>query len=102
MRDPFARQFYSSGAWRECRKAYRKSVGNLCENCLKIGKITPADEVHHKIRLTPKNINDPNITLNWDNLQALCETCHKSLRKMKRRYNVDESGRLSILDAPLG
>ena len=102
MRDPFARQFYSSGAWADCREAYRKSIGNLCENCLKNGQINPVDEVHHKIRLTPQNINDPNVTLNWKNLEGLCERCHKLAHKRKRRYNVDESGRLSILDTPLG
>ena len=102
MRDPFARQFYSSGAWAECRAAYRKSVGNMCERCLKVGQINPADEVHHKIKLTPKNIGDPSVTLNWDNLEALCERCHKSAHKMKRRYEVDEDGELRVLEAPLG
>lgn len=102
MRDAFARQFYSSGAWAECRKAYRKSVGNLCECCLKTGQITPADEVHHKIRLTPQNINDPSVTLNFVNLEALCESCHKLAHKKKRRYAVDEDGELRVLEAPLG
>ena len=32
--------------------------------------------VHHKIALTPENINDPNITLNWENLELLCQDCH--------------------------
>ena len=102
VRDPFARQFYSSGAWADCREAYRTSIGNLCEICLKNGQINPVDEVHHKIRLTPQNINDPKVTLNWKNLEGLCERCHKLAHKRKRRYNVDESGRLSILDGPLG
>lgn len=100
MRDPFARRFYDSYAWQQCRKAYLKSVGNLCESCLKCGQITPADEVHHKIKLTPQNIDDPNVTLNWENLEALCEGCHKSAHKMKRRYKVDEAGRVVVLDAP--
>ena len=26
----------------------------------------------------PYNITDPNITLNWDNLEALCRTCHQN------------------------
>jgi len=33
--------------------------------------------VHHKTYISPANINDPNITLNWDNLEALCATCHQ-------------------------
>lgn len=102
MRDPFARQFYSSGAWADCREAYRKSVGNLCESCLKMGQISPVDEVHHKIRLTPQNIDDPNVTLNWKNLEALCEKCHKLAHKKKRRWIVGEDGELTIRDTPLG
>lgn len=101
MREEFARQFYSSGSWANCREGYRKSVGNLCENCLKNGMIEPAQEVHHKIKLTPKNINNPNVTLNWDNLEALCGKCHKAAHKRKRRYRIDESGRLKIRGTPL-
>ena len=101
VRDAFARRFYSSGAWADCRAAYRESVANLCENCLKCGMITPADEVHHKIRLTPANINDPTVTLNWENLEALCEKCHKLAHKRKRRYQVGEDGELRIRDTPL-
>ena len=100
MRKTFARQFRSSGAWASCRESYRKSVGNLCERCLKRGQINPIDEVHHKIRLTPQNINDPSVTLNFANLEGLCERCHKLAHKRKRRYDVDENGRLVI--APHG
>jgi len=32
--------------------------------------------VHHKIHLTPHNIDDPNITLSEDNLELLCRECH--------------------------
>ena len=102
MRQTFARQFYSSGAWASCRESYKKTTGNLCERCLKMGQITPADEVHHKIKLTPQNINDPSVTLNFANLEALCERCHKIAHKMKRRYTVDEDGELTVLDTRLG
>lgn len=102
MRDPFARRFYSSGAWVSCREAYKKYRRNLCERCLKRGMIAPIDEVHHKIRLTPENIDDPNITVNFDNLEGLCATCHKLAHKRKRRYFVDESGRVCTEDTPLG
>jgi len=71
MAREFAKAFYQSKAWQECRAAYIKSVFGLCERC---GQ--PGDEVHHKIRLTPQNIDDPNITLNWDNLELLCASCH--------------------------
>lgn len=32
--------------------------------------------VHHKTELTPRNIDDPMITLNEDNLETVCRTCH--------------------------
>ena len=32
--------------------------------------------VHHKTYITEDNINNPDITLNWDNLECLCQTCH--------------------------
>ena len=32
--------------------------------------------MHHIEELTPFNINDPNITLNFDNLEYVCKVCH--------------------------
>lgn len=43
----------------------------MCEQCGDGGVI-----VHHKILLTPQNINDPSVSLNWDNLELLCLLCH--------------------------
>ena len=91
------KQFYNSIAWQNCREAYKKKVGGLCEECLKIGLIVPCDEVHHKKRLTIHNINNPSITLNPDNLQALCKKHHeqKHRRRRVRRYLIDEYGRVT-------
>lgn len=92
----FLQPFYSSGAWKDCRAAYIKSVGGLCERCLKRGRIVPGDEVHHKVRLTPGNVNDPRVALNWGNLELLCEECHKAEhRKTERRWRCDERGRVT-------
>ena len=95
MKD-FAKKFYKSKAWQKCRQGYisrRKSIdGGLCEVCREqLGYI-----VHHKIPLTPQNINDPNITLNYNNLQYDCKQCHDSedvhafIKKAKCKF--DESG----------
>ena len=51
----FARAFYQSRAWKDCREAYRKSVGGLCESCLAAGIYTPGKVVHHRQPLTPDN-----------------------------------------------
>lgn len=92
----FAKGFYSSRAWADCRQAYRKSKGGLCEVCMSKGMITPGEIVHHKIHITPANINDPNIVLDWANLQLVCRECHAEAHgKIKKRYEVDEYGRIA-------
>jgi 5-methylcytosine-specific restriction endonuclease McrA len=69
----------------------------LCERCLAKGKYVPGDEVHHKIHLNPDNINNPEITLSWDNLELLCQSCHQSHHHRGQEdsdYSFDESGQL--------
>lgn len=95
MRD-FAKTFYSSKAWKQTRAAYAKSKGNLCERCLKKGLIVPGVIVHHKVYLTPENINDPAVSLNWNNLELVCADCHaEEHNRLQRRYTVDEYGRVT-------
>lgn len=65
------RAFYVSAEWIACRNAYAASVFYLCERCKRPGYI-----VHHKTHITDANENDPEITLNWDNLEFLCIDCH--------------------------
>ena len=88
--------FYSSRAWKECRAAYIKSVGGLCERCRQAGRITAGEEVHHKIRLDARTVNDPRVALDWANLELLCEDCHKAEhRKAKgKRWRCGPDGRL--------
>lgn len=93
----FARYFYSSKAWQRTRTAYAKSKRNLCEVCLSKGIVKPGEIVHHKIRLTPENINDPSITLDWNNLQLVCRDCHAAIHdKRQRRYKIDDYGRVIV------
>lgn len=93
----FAESFYKGTAWKNCRKAYVKSVGGLCENCLKKGIYKPAEIVHHKIHIDPVNIYNPEVTLNFDNLEALCRNCHAEEHKQKKRYYTDmETGEVII------
>lgn len=96
------RDFYSSKKWQATRAAYKKSKQGLCERCLAKGLIVPADEVHHKTRLTRDNINDYSVSLNFDNLEALCSECHTKEHeedqhnrygnkyRESRRYAVDK------------
>ena len=90
----WARPFYTSTAWRKTQRAYMESKHYVCERC---GK--PAYIVHHKTYLTPKNIGDPAITLAWDNLEALCQTCHQhehfTSRATAEGLRFDASGQLT-------
>lgn len=91
----FAESFYKSKAWQDCRAAYVKRVGGLCERCLARGMYVPGVIVHHKTHITPNNINDPSVTLNPDNLELLCRDCHGiEHRGFERRWKVDETGRI--------
>ncbi len=93
----WAERFYKSIAWRRCRlAAFRRDAG-LCVDCLKAGKITAAEEVHHIVELTPENITDPTVTLNMDNLVSLCRECHKARHGARpRRYTIDSFGRVNF------
>ena len=90
MAREFAIKFYNSKAWKKCREAYKQSVNGLCERCLKAGKYVPGDEVHHKIPLTPENINNPYITLSFENLELLCSSCHSIEHNRKYKEIVRE------------
>ena len=97
----FAEAFYTSTAWTRCARGYRQSVGGLCERCKEQGLITPAEEVHHKIHLTPENINRPEVALNWANLVALCKDCHMKEHRKVRRWSVDADGQVTPKEPPL-
>jgi 5-methylcytosine-specific restriction endonuclease McrA len=87
-------QFYRSGAWKRLARAFMLSKSYICERC---GK--PAEIVHHKKRITPANLADPAITLNADNLEAVCIECHNGIHfgaggAVLRGLEFDENGDL--------
>lgn len=82
--------------------------------CVLCGK--PAEEVHHIIHLSPKNIDDIEVTINPDNLQSLCKDCHFKQHKGEHgggrkkqeqneaivKYQFDENGYIvEVKDTPL-
>ena len=112
MAQEFARSFYSSKRWQNCRNEYMKKAHYLCENCLAKGIYRPAKYVHHIEELTPFNINNPEIALGFDNLMAVCRECHdeyhdnhgrwskvneakRKARDASQRYFVDKNGKVS-------
>jgi len=88
--------FYKSKEWRKVSAAYMSSKYYICERC---GK--PAKICHHRIWLNADNVNDPEIALNMDNLEALCMECHNKEHIGKSYYrrgpeetHFDENGNL--------
>ena len=76
MAKDFAKAFYGSPQWEKARAAYISTRiakdGGMCERCHEnLGYI-----VHHKIYLTPENVVDPEVALNFDNFEYLCHQCH--------------------------
>lgn len=76
MAKDWAEAFYKSARWKKCREAFiigRMMIdGGMCQRCgRQLGYI-----VHHKIHLTPQNIDDPSVSLSLDNLEYVCKDCH--------------------------
>ena len=92
---PYAETFYKSKQWQKVRDLCIRKAGGLCERCQQEGIIKAAVVAHHKKPITKSNINDPSITLNLDNLQALCWDCHAAVHsKTQKRYKVDKDGKV--------
>lgn len=93
MARDFAAAFYRSSVWQNARNAYAARRHYLCERCLAKGILRPGEIVHHKIYLTPDNINDPRVTLNEDNFELVCRNCHAEIHAGKR-FTIDKLGRI--------
>ena len=95
MAKEFAKVFYHSKAWQKCRAffiAERITIdGGMCEHC----KERPGYIVDHIEELNSTNIDNPDVTLNHNNFQYLCLSCHnkKTFRK-KFVGEFDEDGQL--------
>ena len=76
MARDFAKAFYKSKEWKRARAAYIRSVHGLCERCLAGGRYVPGEIVHHKVHLTPENVADPTVSLDFRNLEYVCRDCH--------------------------
>lgn len=68
-----ASKLYNSSTWRKLRKYYLDKINHTCERCGIVGERL---DVHHIEHINSSNINDTSVTLNEDNLEALCKPCH--------------------------
>jgi len=58
--------------WRRVRKLYAEAHP-LCEQCLKEGRLTPVEEVHHILPVSQGG------THSVTNLMSLCQSCHTKI-----------------------
>ena len=100
MAKEYAKAFYKSTTWQQCRESYIKYRHGLCERCLAKGIIKTGLIVHHKIYISPENISNPEITTDFNNLELLCQECHNSehFGTNERRFEIDASGRVFSLE----
>lgn len=79
-RDPKYKQFYKSANWLKLRDYVLKRDNYLCTECIKSGKLTTCNTVHHIIEIR----EDMSKSLDQDNLTTLCYECHNKIHK---RFN---------------
>ena len=94
-RDAKVYAFYKSRTWKKVSKEYVKRVGGLCERCYQHGKIVTGEIVHHRVHVTAETIEDASITLNPDNLELVCRSCHA--KEHPEMYGHDER-RYKVID----
>ncbi len=77
-----ARLFYASRLWRATSAAFL-AEHPLCQRCLeqKPARYTPSRETDHRVPMSRGGA-----PLDWQNLQALCKSCHSA---KTRRENLD-------------
>ena len=84
-RRPSSQRGYDA-AWRRLRRLKLRS-DPLCEDCYRMGRVTPATMVHHVVTIEQA----PDIRLAWDNLMSLCEACH-DVRHSGEQHQVKGCG----------
>lgn len=74
---------YKDKRWIRVRKLALVRSNGLCEECMKKGKISYVDDVHHKIPIK----KDVNKAFDINNLICLCRKCHIEAHK-----EIDKGG----------
>ena len=78
-------QAYQNKHWRKLRDTYMHSHP-ICEECLKQGKVTPAEDIHHiKSPFHHGEINYSPL-LDPENLMALCKDCHGNIHASQQGH----------------
>lgn len=99
-------RFYKSKDWKSIRQIIIARDMSICQMCetLILSKMV----VHHIDEITIDNYQDKNITLNAENLETLCFSCHNKIhfllkkgikirRKRQKIFNYKKRDRFSHL-----
>ena len=101
--NPKVEEFYHSSNWKRCRAAFKAYKHYTCEICGGPGWL-----VHHKTPLTEFNVDNPDISLNFDNLQLVCLSCHDKLHhfikgngyvSIHHKVSFDKDGNVIVDDS---
>ena len=80
-------KFYCSKPWRDLSYLLKIKARGKCTRCGKDKLDVKFLIGHHKIELTEKNVDDPNISLNPELIEIICEKCHN---KEHRRFGYTQ------------
>jgi 5-methylcytosine-specific restriction enzyme A len=73
--------FYQSDAWRSLRSSVL-AEHPLCARCERLGQTRLATHVHH----VRERKDRPDLALDRDNLEALCNPCHSKHHAKQRKW----------------
>lgn len=76
-RTPKVKAFYQSKEWKQLRLMILAQDNHLCQMCLKAGRVTRANTVHHKIEVR----DDWSKRLSPENCESVCPACHNRIHK---------------------
>ncbi len=71
---PKLEKFYHTTQWMKCWAAFVALNHGKCQICGKRGNL-----VNQWTHLNEENVDDPYISLNFDNLELLCRDCHNKI-----------------------
>lgn len=96
-RNSVIKSFYASPAWGRLRLALIAERGPVCQKC---GETVsePRDLIaHHTKELTSENVNDASISLNPENIELICFSCHS---KEHHRFGYENEHAVYLVYGP--
>ena len=74
---PELQRFYASKRWRDLRQVLIIQRHGICDRCGKDFSYDTSELIaHHKEHLTDESLSDPEVAVNPDNIEIVCQKCH--------------------------